>query len=321
MIKKIIGKLIYFSILFMIFVSVSIIAFLFTFNEVWNVISTPTISVPKLVGLPIKDAVKITGNLNLILKIKEEVQDPTQPEGYIISQDPPPGQKIREENPIEVVIATRSLSKIVPNVVGLSIYKAEETLSEEGLDIVRKAYVYDDVVDEDTVISQVPAPGIPLGAEPGVSLLVSKGKRPIKMPALYNLDIEEAEYIVSLLGLKVDEVKEYNITYLPDGEVVYQSIPSGDEVKKDDALTLGVVKNGQFKTGSYTNKVSFNFIVPSGRPAFLVKIIKRDDGGDKILINKKVSGGKVISQTVTVNGVTKLYISLDGILYEVRRIN
>ncbi len=321
MIKKIIGKLLYFSILFMIFVSVSIVAFLFTFNEVWNVISTPTISVPKLVGLSIKDAVKITGDLNLILKIKEEVQDPTQPEGYIISQDPPPGQKIREQNPIEVVIATRSLSKIIPNVVGLSIYKAEEILSEKGLDIVRKAYVYDEIVDEDTIISQFPPPGVSLGKEPGMSLLISKGKGEVQMPALYNLDEEEAEYVASLLGLKVEEVKEYNIPYLPDGEVIYQSISPGENIKGDETLILGVVKNGRFKTGSYTKEVYFNFTVPSERPVFLVKIIKRDDSGDRVLIDEKVSGGKLIRQKVVVKGIAKLYISLDGILYEVRRIN
>ncbi len=321
MIRKFLEKLIFFSVLFVVFISVSIVAFLFTFNEVWEVISTPTVAVPKLVGLSIKDAVKITGDLNLILKIKDEVQDETQPEGYVVSQDPPPGSKIREENPVEVIIATRSLSKKVPNMVGLSIYDAEEALSEKGIDLVRKAYVYDDVVDVDTVIAQYPPPGVLLGKEPGVSLLISKGKKPLFMPSLYGLDVEEAEYIASLLGLKVEGIEEYNIEDMPDGEVIYQSISPQKEIEEGESLSLGIVRNGLFRSGSYNAKVSFRFMVPSERPKFFVKIIKRDDKGDKVLVKGELAGGKIIEKSVDVNGVTKLYISLDGILYEVRRIN
>ncbi len=321
MIKKFLERILFFSVLFVVFVSVSIVAFLFTFNQVWEVISTPTISVPKLVGLPIKDAVKVTGDLNLILKIKDEVQDETQPEGYIISQDPPPGAKMREENPIYVVIATRSLSKKVPNMVGLSIYDAEERLSEKGISLVRKAYVYDDVVDPDTVIAQFPSPGVLLGKEPGVSLLISKGKKPLEMPSLYGLDIEEAEYVASLVGLNIGEIVEYNIENMPDGEVIYQDIPPGTQIKKGDLLSLGIAKNGTFRTGAYSGKVSFQFIVPYEREKFTVKIIKRDDNGDKVVVKGKFKGGEKIEKTVTVSGVSKLYISLDGILYEVRRIN
>lgn len=321
MIKRLLEKIIVFSIFLIIFVSVSILAFLFTFNEVWNLISTPTISVPQLVGLSLKDAVRITGRLNLILKIEKEVQSDTHPDGYIISQEPKAGTKIREENPIEVVIVTRSLSKKVPNLIGYSVYDAEEKLSEAGMNLIRKAYVYDDIVDKDVVISQSPSPGDILGTSEGVSLLISKGKRPYKMPSLYGLDLEEGEYIVHLLGLEVKGIKKFNIEDMPDGQIIYQSIEAGKEVKKGDFIVIGIAENGNFKTGSYSTKVSFEFAVPPEREKFRVKIVKRDDTGDRILIDKELAGGEVVKYKVEVNGITKLYISLDGILYEVRRIN
>ena len=321
LIKKLITKIIFFTIIFVIFISVSIAAFLFTFNKVWNAISTPVISAPKLVGLSIKDAVKVTGDLNLILKIKSEVQDKNYPEGYIISQNPPPGTKIREENPVEVVIATKSLTKTVPNLLGFNIYDAEEKLSEVGINLLRKAYVYDSVVEKDVVISQFPPPGTLLGKEPGVSLLISKGKKPFFMPSFYGLDIEEAEYISGLLGLKVKDIKDYDIEEIPDGEVVYQSIEPGEEIKKGNEISFGIVSNGKFRTGKYEAEIIFNFSVPDERPEFKVKIVKRDETGDKVLINKTLKGGSSIKGKTVVKGISKLYISLDGILYEIRRVN
>ncbi len=321
MIKKLISKIIFFTVIFIIFVSVSIVAFLFTFNKVWDAISTPIVSVPKLTGLSIKDAVKITGDLNLILKIKEEVQNENYPEGYIVSQSPKPGVKIREENPVEVIIATKSLSKIVPNLLGFNIYEAEEKLSEKGINLLRKAYVYDSVIEKDVIISQFPAPGTLLGKEPGVSLLISKGKKPLSMPLLYGLDIEEAEYVSGLLGLVVKDVRDYNIEEKPDGEVIYQSIEPGSKIRKGDEISFGIVNNGRLRTGKYETEIQFSFLVPYEKSSFKVKIVKRDDSGDKIIIDKTLKSGERILKKVKVKGVSKLYIYLDGILYEIRRVN
>lgn len=321
MFKKLLEKIILYSVLFTIFVALGIAAFLFTFNTVWNIISSPTISTPNFVGLSLKDAVKIAGELDLILKIKNEVQDDTHPEGYIISQEPSPGAKIREESSIKIVIVTRSLGEKVPNLIGLSIYGAEEKLSEKNIPLSRKAYVYDDIVDVDTVISQYPPPGTTLGRESGVSLLISKGKKPIKMPLLCGLDVENAEYIIGLLGLSLVNIKRFDIEDKPDGEVIYQSISYGKEIKGGDEISLGIVQNGQFRSGKYNVVVSYKFLVPEGKSSFRVKIIKRDDSGDKVLVDKNMKGGSLFTGKTDVKGVAKLYISLDDVIYEIRRIN
>ena len=320
--SKIIRKTIFVFIFIFIFFASSIFAFIFTFNMVFKIISSPLVYVPKLEGSNLKDAVVQTGKLDLILKIEKEVHNSDLPDGYIISQDPPYGRTVREGADIKIIIASSTMSEKVPNVIGLSQVEAENILENKSIKIAKRSFVYDDRLENGIVISQFPPPDSSLDRESGASLLISKGKKTLTMPPLYHLDIEEAEYILSLLGVEIKDVKHFLQNTGIGGEVIYQNIVPGDTIKKGDSVILGVLDNdNSYKSGDYQNNINFAFIVPGNFQKVKVKIILRDDQGDNTFVDNTFTSGDIIHKKIKVMGISKVYISLDSILYEIRRVN
>jgi beta-lactam-binding protein with PASTA domain/predicted Ser/Thr protein kinase len=100
------------------------------------VVSAPpvTVAVPSVVGMTVEEARTTLEAEELLLGEQTEQNDQTVPEGQIISQDPPAGEEVPEETPVNVVVSAGPSVVIVPDVTCRSYASAKAQLEGLGLD-------------------------------------------------------------------------------------------------------------------------------------------------------------------------------------------
>ncbi len=136
----------------------------------------PAIQVPDLRGLPVVDAQARALGLGLGLSVVREVEDPQQPAGVIIAQEPSPGATLHPGETIQVTVNRGAPAFPVVNVLGY-------TLDENILNGLR-SYGWDVRVERvwspepvGRILEQNPPPGALLGVGQPLTLTVSAGTR------------------------------------------------------------------------------------------------------------------------------------------------
>ncbi|MCS6964434.1 MAG: protein kinase [Thermoflexus sp.] len=136
----------------------------------------PAIQVPDLRGLPVVEAQARAMGLGLGLSVAREVEDPQQPAGVVIAQEPPPGATLQPGEAIQVTVNRGAPVFPVINVLGY-------TLDENILNGLR-SYGWDVRVERvwspepaGRILEQRPPPGALLGVGQPLTLTVSAGTR------------------------------------------------------------------------------------------------------------------------------------------------
>lgn len=136
----------------------------------------PTVQVPDLRGLPVAEAQARALGLGLGFSVVREIEDPQQPAGVVIAQDPTPGTALHPGEVIQVTVNRGGPVFPVVNVLGY-------TLDENILSGLR-SYGWDVRVERvwslepsGRILSQTPPPGTPLGVGQPLTLTVSAGTR------------------------------------------------------------------------------------------------------------------------------------------------
>lgn len=136
----------------------------------------PAIQVPDLRGLPVAEAQARAMGIGLGLSVVQEVEDPQQPAGMVIRQEPPPGATLHPGESIQVVVNRGAPAFPVVSVLG---YTLDETilsgLRSYGWD-VRVERVWS-VEPPGRILAQDPPPGTVLGVGQPLTLTVSAGTR------------------------------------------------------------------------------------------------------------------------------------------------
>jgi beta-lactam-binding protein with PASTA domain/tRNA A-37 threonylcarbamoyl transferase component Bud32 len=164
--------------------------------------------------------------------VTEEFSD--APVGQVLRTDPPAGEPLPPESTVALVVSKGLEMLAVPDVVGKSQRDAGAILQDAGFrSAVRE--VFSETVAKGTVVAQEPSSGrAPRGAT--VALQVSKGPELVTVPDVGGKSREEAEAILTGLGLKVD----INARPGPGGVVRFQDPGSGAQVRKGTTVTLFV---------------------------------------------------------------------------------
>lgn len=147
-----------------------------------------TAKVPNIVDLSEQDGIALINNNNFSVgEISEEYSD-TVPEGIIIEQNPRPDILLPEGTAINFTVSKGPEQKQpnAPVLIGKTLDDAVKLLQEQNLKVGVITKKSSDVVPENTVMEQNPAPGNPIGAEGSVDLVVSSG--PVKIKKI-NLEI------------------------------------------------------------------------------------------------------------------------------------
>jgi serine/threonine-protein kinase len=102
--------------------------------DIWVSAPPRLFVVPSVVGGTLEDAEGELATANLVLGDVTEQNDPDIPEGRIISQDPPAGEEVPRETPVNVVVSAGPSVVIVPDVTCRTYASAKAEL--EGLGLV-----------------------------------------------------------------------------------------------------------------------------------------------------------------------------------------
>ncbi len=177
-----------------------------------------TVEVPDLKGKTVVEANEMLTKKGLYLKVEGEDYDSAIPPGSVVRQDVPPGNQVKDQRGIKVLLSRGPKIWSIPQVSGMNLEEAEQAVAGSGLRIEKIIRLHSDRVEKDMIIAQRPDPdetlgaGAPqspqdlLGQRHGLSLVVSSGpyNRVYNCPDFLGRSKEEALGLAHRLNLNVD---------------------------------------------------------------------------------------------------------------------
>ncbi len=195
--------------------------------------------VPNLINTEINSATQILSNINLNIKVAEEVFDKDIPKNFIVQQQPVYNSQVIKNSTIVVKISKGEQKDTteIPNLVGLNFKDAKEKLFAFNLDIGDISEEYNDYFDKNIIISQYPKPSLEAKINSKINLTLSKGQELITIPDVKNYNYIDAKMNIEALGLKIitKKITNYN---LPVGTVLAIEPFEGSNVEKNSIVTL-----------------------------------------------------------------------------------
>jgi len=165
-------------------------------------------------------------------------QESSKPAGLVLGQNPDAGAKVDEGSSVTLVVSTGPPRETVPDVVGETQSQAVAALTAAGFENQVTEAFSDKKAG--VVVSQKPAAGAKLDEGGTVTLVVSKGGKPVIVPDVVGSTAADATSKLEAVGLKA------NVVSVPSsksaGTVVAQSPAPGKDATTGDTVRLNVAK-------------------------------------------------------------------------------
>ncbi|MFJ2743973.1 Stk1 family PASTA domain-containing Ser/Thr kinase [Streptomyces sp. NPDC087440] len=273
---------------------------------VWYINSGQFTEVPRLLSKSEKDARKQLSDAGLDVKGVERKFSDTVARGAVMDSDPAPGERIRANDAVTLVLSRGPEIVKVPDLKRVPLAKARRELKEAGLapGVVTRAFSED--IPLGAVISTDPQAGTGRSPDSAVALVVSKGS-PVDMPTVTGRSVEEATRTLQGLGLKVDVASEQINSPAPAGQVGRQSVPAGTRLGQGEKVTLTVSKGPRMVPvpdviGKHADEATrilkgAGFQVELDRPIFSFS---------KVIEKQSVEGGQEAAEGSTITITTKI---------------
>ncbi|THV31224.1 Stk1 family PASTA domain-containing Ser/Thr kinase [Glycomyces paridis] len=164
------------------------------------------------------------------------------PVGEVVSQDPGVGERIRKGATITVVVSLGPERYRVPDVLGMTEEEARTALAPftDEVDVVRD---YSTEYKAGEVMATDPPVNEEVKAGTAVTLTVSDGHPPLRVPDTVGMTEEDAVAALDEAGLEVGEVTERTSDTIDEGLVIEQDPVPDTPVGPDDPVNL-VVSSG-----------------------------------------------------------------------------
>ena len=139
----------------------------------------------------------------------------------------------------------------VPDVSGMTVSKAEDTLEDAGLTVNSKIEeVSSEDVKKNRIIRTDPRSGSTVKEGTRVTLYKSTGVKTYELENYVNMDVNEVRETLEDMGLevKIEEIEPDSTTCSVIGQnlVISQSLDEGSEVKSGDEITLTILQEITF---------------------------------------------------------------------------
>ena len=196
---------------------------------------------PSVVGLtPTAAAAKLTP-LHLSLDSGATDFSETVAPGKIISTDPKPGTPAKQDSTVSAVVSRGPERHAVPVVAGMTVGDATAAIGDASLTVGAPTQAYDEKIPVGDVVTTNPAPAAALKRGQAVSLVLSKGPAPVKLPSYVGQPADKATAALEKSGMKVTSTSAYSKT-VADGSVVSMTPTAGKTVPKGTTVALVVSK-------------------------------------------------------------------------------
>ena len=279
------------------------------------------VPVPDLKGLGLEEALEVTSQGELGLRISSAGFDPAVPLGHIISQDPNPGIRTRKNRIVKVVVSRGTPTVHVPNLKGLKLRRVEMQISQAGLEMGHVSRAHHGDVESGAVIAQSPGPGQFVARNDEVNILLSEGDWQLTyvLPDLTGFPAEDVLATIRLLGLRAGRLSEMESGEMPPGTVSSLQPPPGSAVTQGQTIHLTVTALPK-KKSSYP-VILYSYEAPPGLlDRELRLVLMRDQDTESVLFEDVVPAGTslIIPVTIPEPGVLRVYV--DGSLLEEREV-
>lgn len=284
--------------------------------------SRDSIATPEVVGLDLLGAIEALNEVGLSVRIARRVSSDEFAPNAVISQEPRAGEPTLEGRFVEVIVSSGSRAELVEDFVGRRLDRADalgggryriSTIEIDSTEFARSI-----------IIAQNPPAGSPIERTPvELEALVSSGPPvgAIAVPDLIGLSMEEAASTMADSGVRLERIKWKSAAGVPRGVAIAQAPPPASRIEVGGYVELTL--SSAEAVGEVGPSDSYRFLryaVP-GRsgPERLVKLIERNENGERVLYSGRARPGESISTIVTVKGVTTVEIYLDETLIDARR--
>lgn len=246
--------------------------------------SEDTVIVPNLVGKDVVSALELLTDLQLNTKVNGSEYSDQFPKNHVTFQEPEAGSEIKKDRDVRIMISKGTRHIIMPNLLALSERQARMIMEENGISRGHLSRTFNQNIESDHVIVQVPAAGaeIPRGAS--VNLLVSKGPRSadIMMPDLAGLPLDEAVFKIESADLILGPIESQFHEKKKHNSVLGQQPPSGYRVVEKSPVKL-VINRPQGKSTRGKHRPLYGSLLQLDiKNGFLKKRIRVELEHDKV---------------------------------------
>lgn len=197
------------------------------------------VTIPAVAGQTYEQALSSLHEEGLTAR-RRNVYSDTVPSGSVVSTDPGGGGRVHPSRVVTVTVSRGVEQVTVPDLSGLSAQEARRRLGSARL-VYREAAVYSESVDEGRVVSQSVAADTAVNHDSAVTVTISKGRQPIRVPNVVGKSEADANNAIRKAGLTVSRQEEHSDT-VAQGVVISQD-PSKGTVHRGDSVTV-VVSQG-----------------------------------------------------------------------------
>lgn len=210
--------------------------------------------VPDLSNMTETAAKAALNKLRLGVSVQEGSSDDV-PEGQVYDQSPAAGVKTDVHTQVTIYISTGKETFKLDDVTGMDYDQAQSQLENDGLKVSLE-FEDSDSVDKNEVIRTSPEAGSQVAEGDTVTIVASKGKETkyVTVPYVIGYDLDTAISMIKDAGLTYDGKSSDYSDSVPEGEVMNQSIGSGQSVEEGTSITLTVSLGS--KVSSYTASIS-----------------------------------------------------------------
>lgn len=219
--------------------AIGLLGFSSTLNPVDALLGRGAIvTVPDVVGAPQPRAVIEIEDVGLEARVTTAFSL-TAPRGTVLGQSPRAGERLRQGEPVELVVSKGANRIEMPDAVGEPIDRALVPFEDADIE-VQVDRVTSETVEEGVVVDQRPAPGVMVtGADP-VLLVVSDGPAEREVPDVIGRSSDAAAFEMGRAGLDVGEFTLAIDPAVPLGAVISTDPPAGTVVARGTPVAMVV---------------------------------------------------------------------------------
>jgi len=246
------------------------------------------VNVPTYIGKSEDEARRMLEKQDLVLVVTSQRYDTKKPAGTVLAGQPAPGRVVRIGREVNVTVSRGEEPTTMSDFAEMSLPRAREILGRAGMRLGQIANQYHDTIPKGYICGQYPEPGQSVRRSEPVNLIVSRGSQ--QLEALQSQNSSE-----------------------PTGpsEEDYLADPSVAATPADVPLVSRVVQ--------------VRITVPSRGGSKEVRIVVRDNNGEKTVYRKTHGAGELVEEYIQVTRPQKkdralIRIFLDNVLLQEQRV-
>lgn len=199
-----------------------------------------TVKMPGVKGKNVEEARNTLAGLGIKSEVEYEESDEITV-GEVISADVEEGADIEVGSTVKLVASAGPQGVDVPDVVGQTFEDASSRLQSQGFEVTKEEE-YSGDVEENRVISQVPSAETKAAKGSNITITVSKGREPVRVPDVRGFSEQDGIALLLEAGLQIGEVTYVYHSEYPEGQICYQSHSISTYVAPDTVIDIQVSK-------------------------------------------------------------------------------